>query len=207
MLKNDIKKGMMHLSSKDKVLSTIIKTNGIINLTQHKQYFNHLLKAIIGQQLSVYASASIFKKFMAFYKNSPQPHLIVKTDDIALRSLGLSNAKVKYVKDLSQKIISGEVKLKGLAKKTNEEILTELTIVKGIGVWTVHMFLIFKLGRLDVLPFGDLGIRKSIMINYRLKKLPDEKKIKFLAAKNNWHPYCSVASLYLWKSLDNKSES
>jgi DNA-3-methyladenine glycosylase II len=198
---------MKHLSSKDKVLSTIIKTNGIINLTQHKQYFNHLLKAIIGQQLSVYASASIFKKFMAFYKNSPEPHLIVQTDDAALRSLGLSNAKVKYVKDLSQKIISGEVRLKGLTKKTNEKILTELTIVKGIGVWTVHMFLIFKLGRLDVLPFSDLGIRKSIMLHYNLKKLPDEKKIKSLAAKNNWHPYSSVASLFLWMSLDNKNES
>jgi DNA-3-methyladenine glycosylase II len=207
MLKNEIKKGVKHLSSNDKTLSTIIKTNGVINLTQHKQYFNLLLEAIIGQQLSVYASASILKKFKAFFKNDPQPYLIVQAEHSTLRALGLSNAKVKYVKDLSQKIISGEVKLNGLSRKTDEEILEELTKVKGIGVWTVHMFLIFRLGRLNILPYSDLGIRKSIMINYRLKKMPDEKKIKSIAKKNNWHPYCSIASLYLWKSLDNKSES
>lgn len=207
MLANNIKKGIRHLSKNDKTLSTIIKTNGVINLIQHKQYFNLLLEAIIGQQLSVYASASILKRFRAFFKNNPQPELIVQTDSTALRALGLSNAKVKYVKDLSQKILSGGVKLKGLARKTDEQIIEELTKVKGIGVWTVHMFLIFKLGRLDILPCGDLGIRKAIMINYKLKKMPDEKKINSLAAKNNWHPYCSVASLYLWKSLDNKSES
>ncbi|MEW6702108.1 MAG: DNA-3-methyladenine glycosylase [Bacteroidota bacterium] len=192
-----------HLDRHDKTLSTIIKKNGIINLTHHRKYFNLLLGAIIGQQLSMLAASSIQKRFMDFFKNNPQPELILSTDDSALRALGLSNAKVKYVKDLSQKILAGEVKLKGLSKKSDEKIIAELTKVKGIGVWTAHMFLIFTLGRLDVLPVGDLGIRKSVMINYRLKKLPDEKKIRSIAKKNKWHPYASVASLYLWKSLDN----
>ena len=114
---------------------------------------------------------------MDFFKNNPQPEFILRTDDSALRLLGLSNAKVKYVKDLSEKILSGEVKLKGFAKMSDDDIIAELTKVKGIGEWTAHMFLLFTLGRLDILPFGDLGIRKSIMVNYRLKKLPDEKRL------------------------------
>jgi DNA-3-methyladenine glycosylase II len=207
MLNHHIKNAVNHLSRKDNTLSTIIKNNGIINLTKHKKFFNSLLKSIIGQQLSMFAADAIEKRFMIFFKNEPLPDLILQTDDPALRALGLSNAKVKYVKDLSQKVISREINLKGLSKKSDEEIITELTKVKGIGVWTVHMFLIFTLGRLNVLPYSDLGIRKSIMINYRLKKLPNEKKIKSLAEKNKWHPYCSVASLYLWKSLDSKDES
>lgn len=198
-----VNRAIKHLDRYDKTLSTIIKNNGIINLTRHRKYFNLLLGAIIGQQLSMLAAASIQKRFMDFFKNNPQPELILSADDSALRALGLSNAKVRYVKDLSQKILSGEVKLKGLSKKSDEEIVAELTKVKGIGEWTAHMFLIFTLGRLNVLPVGDLGIRKSVMVNYRLKKLPDEKKIRTIAKKNNWHPYASVASLYLWKSLDN----
>jgi DNA-3-methyladenine glycosylase II len=207
MSKSEITGAIEHLSKHDKVLSTIIKNIGIINLTQHKKYYNLLLGSIISQQLSTYAAASIHKRFMNFYKNNPRPEFILKTDDSALRLLGLSNAKVKYVKDLSVKILSGELKLKGFAKKSDDEIIAELTKVKGIGVWTSHMFLMFTLGRLNVLPFGDLGIRKSIMVNYRLKKMPDEKKIRLIAKQNNWHPYCSIASLYLWRSLDTKDES
>ena len=207
MSKIDLNSAVKHLSKNDKVLSTIIKNIGIINLTRQKKYFNLLLGSIISQQLSTYAASSIHKRFMDFFKNNPQPEFILRTDDSALRLLGLSNAKVKYVKDLSEKILSGEVKLKGFAKMSDDDIIAELTKVKGIGEWTAHMFLLFTLGRLDILPFGDLGIRKSIMVNYRLKKLPDEKKIKLIAKNNNWHPYCSIASLYLWRSLDTKNES
>ena len=207
MSKIDINSAVEHLSNSDKVLSTIIKNIGIINLTRQKKYFNLLLGSIISQQLSIYAAASIQKKFLGFFKYDPQPELILQTDDLTLRSLGLSNAKVRYVKDLSQKFMSGEVKLKGFGKMSDKDIIDELTKVKGIGLWTSHMFLIFTLGRLNILPFGDLGIRKSIMVNYRLKKMPDEKKIKSIAKNNNWHPYCSIASLYLWRSLDAKNES
>jgi DNA-3-methyladenine glycosylase II len=203
MLKSEITLAVKHLSKRDKVLSTIIKNFGIINLAGHKKYFDLLLGSIIGQQLSMYAAASIEKKFLNFFKNKPRPEIILQTDDAVLRSIGLSNAKVKYVKDLSQKIISGELKLKGISKKSDDEIIAELTKVKGIGIWTSHMFLIFTLGRLNILPVGDLGIRKSIMVNYRLKKLPDDKIIRSIAKNNNWHPYCSIASLYLWRSLDN----
>ncbi len=193
-----------YLVKQDKVLSTIIKNIGIINLTPPTKYFNPLLRAIIGQQLSTSAARAIYKRFIEFFNNSPHPDLILSTDDSVLRSLGLSNSKVKYVKDFSQKILSKEIHLAGLAKKSDEEIIEELTKVKGIGTWTVHMFLIFTLGRLNVLPVSDLGIRKAVMLNYGLKKMPDEKKIRLIAKKNNWHPYCTVASLYLWQSLDNR---
>lgn len=202
MQNHEIKKATKHLAKQDKVLSTIIKNIGIINLTPHTKYFNPLLKAIISQQLSTYSADAIYKRFIQFFNGKPHPESILRADDSVLRSLGLSNAKVKYVKDFSNKIISKEITLVGMSKKSDERIIEELTKVKGIGIWTVHMFLIFSLGRKNVLPFSDLGIRKAIMLNYALKKLPDEKKITRLAAMNNWHPYCSIASLYLWRSLE-----
>ena len=199
----EINRAIKHLSKHDNTISTIIKNIGIINLTPHKKYFNALLDAIIGQQLSTYAADKIASRFMNLFNNNPLPEQILEAKETSLRSVGLSNAKVKYVKDLAKKILSRDLNLKGLSKKSDEEIILELTKVKGIGVWTSHMFLIFTLGRLNVLPYSDLGIRKAVMLNYRLKKLPDEKKIKSISKKNNWSPYCSIVSIYLWRSLDN----
>jgi len=203
MLNHNLQDAVKYLAKRDNTLSRIIKINGIINLTPHKKYFIALLKAIIGQQLSIYAANTINERFMKYFNNKPEPALILQTDDQILRSLGLSGAKVKYVKDLSNKILTGEVNLEGISKESDELIISELTKVLGIGIWSSHMFLIFTLGRLDVLPYSDLGIRKAIMKNYKLKKMPDEKKIIEIAKKNNWHPYCTVASLFLWRSLDN----
>jgi DNA-3-methyladenine glycosylase II len=200
----EILTGIKHLSKHDKVLSTLIKNYGICNLQPHKKYFNSLLRSIVGQQLSVTAANAISKKFFRYFDNKPKPENIIAVPHEDLRKLGLSNAKAKYVKDLSQKIINKEINLKTIGLKTNDEIIVELTKVKGIGVWTVHMFLIFTLARLDVLPYSDLGVQKGIMLNYGLKKLPDEKKIFKIAKQNNWHPYSSIVSLYLWQSLDNK---
>jgi len=203
MQNHNLKEAIKYLAKQDNTLSRIIKINGIINLTPHKKYFIALLRAIIGQQLSMFAANSINERFMRYFNNKPEPELILQTEDPILRSFGLSGAKVKYVKDLSSKIISGEVKLEGIVKKSDEFIISELTKVHGIGIWSAQMFLIFTLGRLDILPHSDLGIRKAIMKNYKLKKMPDEKKVNEIAAKNNWHPYCTVASLFLWRSLDN----
>lgn len=199
----EIKRAIKHLSKHDNTLSTIIKNIGIINLTPHKKYFNALLDAIIGQQLSTYAADKIASRFMNLFNDNPLPEHILKAKETSLRAVGLSNAKVKYVKDLSRKIITKEIHLNKLSKMSEEEIILELIKVKGIGVWTSHMFLIFTLGRLNVLPYSDLGIRKAVMLNYNLKKLPDEKKIKSISKKNNWNPYCSIVSIYLWKSLSN----
>jgi DNA-3-methyladenine glycosylase II len=207
MHNHEIRKAINHLSKNDKVISTIIKNIGIINLKPSNNYFDALLRSIIGQQLSVRAADTICGRFMNFFHNKPEPEQIIQTDHVVLRNLGLSNSKVRYVKDLAQKILTKEISLKNLSRKTDEEIMGELTKVKGVGVWTVHMFLIFSLNRLNVLPYSDLGIRKSLMLNYGLRKLPDEKKINLMAVKNSWHPYCSILSMYLWRSLDNNFES
>lgn len=192
------------LSNSDKTLSTIIKNNGTCNLTPRKDFFNSLLEAIIGQQLSVKAANSIINRFYAHLGQNPSPNQILECQHELLRSLGLSNNKVKYVKDLSEKILNKEILLENIEKKTNEEILNDLIKVKGIGKWTVDMFLIFTLGRPDVLPTGDLGLKKAIMINYKLKKMPTEEKVLKISKKNGWAPYNTLASLYLWKALDNK---
>ncbi|MBI5807473.1 MAG: DNA-3-methyladenine glycosylase 2 family protein [Ignavibacteriales bacterium] len=202
-MNNEFQKALEHLKQNDSVLSSIISNYGNRNLTPHRKYFNLLLGAIIGQQLSMKAARSIRNRVFQYFNENPTPQKILETEDQILRSLGLSNAKVRYVKDLSHKILTGELNLKRISKRSDEEIINELTKVKGVGVWSAHMFLIFVLARLNILPTGDLGIRKAVMINYGLKKLPDEQKIKLIARKYNWEPYCSVASLLLWHSLDN----
>ena len=122
-------------------------------------------------------------------------------DKEKLRKCGLSYPKVKYIKDLSSKVIEGKLKIKKLNLLDDEEIITELIQVKGIGVWTAHMFLIFCLGRFNVLPGGDLGLKKAVMLNYKLRKLSDEIKIAKISKKNGWEPYNSIATWYLWQSL------
>lgn len=207
MKNSQINDALKHLSARDRRISALIKKFGTCNLQPHNQYFNSLLRAIIGQQLSVKAASSIYKRFIEYFNHKPKPEEILKSDDLVLREFGLSNAKVKYVKDLSLKVINKEIRIRNFSNRTDEEIITELCKVKGIGLWTAQMFLMFTLGRMNVLPVSDLGIRKSIMLNYGLRKLPDEKKIRQIAKKNNWYPYCSIVSLYLWKSLDSQFET
>jgi len=199
-----LKLALEHLSKNDKILSTIIKINGICNLTPRKDFFNSLLEAISGQQLSVKAADSIIKRVYSHFGENPLPGDILQESHENMRQLGLSNAKVKYIKDLAQKVTDNEIKLEGIHKKPDVEIMAELTRVKGIGEWTVHMFLIFTLGREDVLPTGDLGIKKALFMNYKLKEYPTPEQIIKISKKRGWAPYNSIASLYLWKSLDNK---
>ena len=139
---------------------------------------------------------------MIYFNRDPSPVKILETEHSLIRNIGLSNSKVKYIKDLSEKIITKEIILQNINSKPDEEIISELIKVKGIGVWTVHMFLIFSVGRLNVLPTGDLGLKRAIMLTYKLRKLPDEKRFIRISRENNWNPYCSIASWYLWKSLE-----
>lgn len=199
-----LKLALDHLSKNDKTLSTIIKNNGICNLTPRKDFFNSLLEAIAGQQLSVKAADAIIGKFYAHFGKNPFPGDILKESHDKMRQLGLSNAKVKYIKDLSQKMVDKEILLDGIERKSDAEIMEELTRVKGIGEWTVHMFLIFTLARQDILPTGDLGLKKALFNNYKLKEMPGKEEMIKISKKKGWAPYNSLASLYLWKSLDNK---
>lgn len=202
MKKSEIINGILHLEKNDPNISRIIGRSSQFNLKPRNDYFDSLLRAIIGQQLSLKAAASIIKKVETHFQGLPSAECILQTDDAVLRALGLSNGKVKYVKDLASKTLSRELSFRAIGSKSDEEIIKNLTKVKGIGVWTAHMFLIFTMCRPDVLPTGDLGIKKAVMLNYGLSSLPDEEGVRKIAAINNWQPYCTIASWYLWRSLE-----
>ena len=199
-----IENGISHIYNNDKKLAAIIDAAGPCNLKPKQDYYHALLRSIVGQQLSTVVAGVIKERIFSLFNNKPLPEDIISTSDQKLRSLGLSWAKIRYIKDLSQKIIRKEMHFRGLKKMSDEEIINKLTKVKGVGVWTVQMFLIFTLGRLDVLPVNDLGIRKAAKLNYGLRKLPSEERLKKLSKKNGWDPYKSIASWYLWRSIDMK---
>lgn len=185
---------------KDPKLAPIIKTIGVYNIKITRNKFESLVEAIITQQLSGAAAKSISNKFRTLYSTRfPQPNDVIRTSNAKLRKTGLSKMKVSYIKDLSTKIESGNLNLKTISKLTDDEIISELTKVKGIGKWTAEMFLIFSLGRMDVLPVDDLGLKKGVQRLLRLDELPHKNKIEEVAQK--WRPYRSIATWYLWKSL------
>jgi len=185
---------------KDKYLASLIEKYGVCTIKPigKNDYFVSLVEAIIGQQLSGKAAESIFKKVKLGLKNI-SPSEIIKCKDITLRNYGLSWAKVKYLKDLAHKVDRGDLKINNLSDLSNEKIIESLTQVKGIGRWTSEMFLMFSLARPDVFPVDDLGIRKGIRKILGINLEPE--KIKRFARR--WKPYRTVASWYVWKSLEN----
>lgn len=195
-----------HLGKVDPILAPIITLAGLPTITPHKNYYQELVESIISQQLSVKAAATIFKRFLALFPEEafPEPGLILSKDIEELRSVGLSRQKATYIQDLAVKVIGGTINFNQLDSLSNDEVIAELTKIKGVGVWTVHMFLLFCMGRLDVLPTGDLGVKNGIFALYDLKEKPSPEIMEKIAKKNKWHPYESVASWYVWHSLDNK---
>jgi DNA-3-methyladenine glycosylase II len=197
-----------HLSQHDKQLAALIKYYGAAGLKPHTDYYGELVSSIVGQQLSAKAGATIWRRVLELFDGQmPSPQQLVEIDAEKIRAAGVSYPKIGYMKDLAQHIIDGRLDLDHAATLSNQELMTQLTAVKGIGEWSAHMFMIFSLGRLDILPVGDLGIRKAAMALYGLGELPDRFTLEKLAAKNRWPPYESVAAWYLWKSLDTPIES
>jgi DNA-3-methyladenine glycosylase II len=193
-----------HLSNADPILAKAITLAGACTLKPHTNYYQELVDSIISQQLSVKAATTIERRFMDLFAGVyPAPEQILETPHETLRGAGLSNAKCNYVRDLAQHIIDGELELGRFNELNNEQIIQELTAVKGIGEWTAHMFLIFAMGRLDILAHGDLGIRLGIKSLYGLPDLPSPVQVQEIALKNNWHPYESVACWYIWHAKDN----
>lgn len=194
-----------HLSRRDPVLRRLVRRHGPCQLRPHTRYFESLVGAIISQQLSTKAAETILGRFKALYDPAPfpRPAQILATDDARLRSVGISGQKLSYIKDLAAKTEDGTLRLSRLSRMSDQEITELLVQIKGIGVWTTHMFLIFSLGRLDVLPVGDLGIRRAIERAYQFKQLPAPDEIENLAERHGWRPYCSVASWFLWRSLQD----
>jgi len=197
-----------HLLSADAVLATLMKAHGPLDAEQHKRgrpadAYGALLRSIVGQQLSTKAAFTIYERLIGLYGGqTPAPEQIAATDPEELRGVGLSYAKAAYLRSLAEHVIDGELELDRLTELEDDEVMTQLTAVKGLGPWTAHMFLIFHLGRPDVLPVGDLGVRRAVQLAYGMEKLPTVAEVEKIAAP--WRPYRSLASLYLWRSLDNE---
>jgi DNA-3-methyladenine glycosylase II len=201
-MRTDFTKSEKHLAAADPILAAIIAQNGACTLRPQRPYFVALVEAILSQQLSVKASATIFKRFKEKLGGRVTPERILKLTAAQFRSVGVSRQKMSYLRDLSAKWRNGAVNHRRFAEMNDEEIIAALTQVKGIGRWTAEMFLIFSLLRPDVLPVDDLGFRKALQVAYKLRRLPNAKKITQLAEK--WKPHRSIATWYLWSSLDNK---
>lgn len=192
---------LKHLSKVDKRLGIVIKSVGDYTIKTRTDPFQFLTEAIVFQQLGKSAAAAIYFRFLQQYKDiSPTPERILVTPNEILRSkVGLSAKKIEYLKDLSYKITLGQLDLSSLTTKTDEQVATSLMQVKGIGRWTVDMFLIFCLGRPDVFPIGDQSLKRAMMKVYCLEILPVPATMQGISQA--WKPYRSVATWYLWKSL------
>lgn len=195
-----------YLARVDSTLAPIIAIAGLPSIIPNKNYYQALVESIISQQLSVKAAATILKRFLALFPGDdfPTPGEILEKDIEALRAVGLSRQKATYIQDLAVKVLEETVRFNHLDALSNEEVIAELTKIKGVGVWTVHMFLMFCMGRLDILPTGDLGIKNGIYSLYNLKDKPTPEEMEMIATLHKWHPYETVASWYIWHSLDNK---
>jgi DNA-3-methyladenine glycosylase II len=193
---------LAHLA-RDPKLGAVIERVGPCRLTLRTEgsHFGAIARAIVYQQLSGKAAATIHGRFLdLFGGREPLPAELIAVPDETLRGVGLSRQKLAYLKDLARHAVTGELDMENLHELSDEEILAQVTAVKGVGVWTAQMFLMFRLGRPDVLPVLDLGIRKAVQRIYGLRKMPEAHKIEALAAK--WRPHCTVACWYLWRSLE-----
>jgi DNA-3-methyladenine glycosylase II len=198
-----MRKAIHHLRKSDPVLSVIIKSVGSYKMNYDDPAFASLAEAIVYQQLHGKAAATIFKRLTDLTGLPLTPQGILKLSEEQMRGAGLSKQKLSYLRDLAAKAASGEVDFAKLPDLPDDEVIKELTKIKGIGVWTAQMFLMFSLQRPNVLPTGDLGIQMAIRKHYRKRKLPKPAQMEKIA--KCWEPYRSVACWYLWRSLDIKT--
>jgi DNA-3-methyladenine glycosylase II len=191
---------LKHLAVADARLAAIIKSVGTCEIKMRRDPFQSLVEAIIYQQLAGSAADAIYSRFVKIYGRFPRPSQLLATRDTKLRAAGLSGRKIQYLKDLALRMSDGRLKLARLPKLPDEQVIEQLVQVKGIGRWTAEMFLIFCLGRQNVLPVGDLGLRKAMQKTYSLDELPSSESMCNIAQP--WKPYRSIATWYMWKSLE-----
>ena len=192
-------KGKIYLSNKDKVLKKLIQTYRNEYLNLNSNYFHSLINSIIGQQISVSAADSMKTKFFKLKRNiTPQTVSKLRTTD--LRKCGLSRQKILYIRNISKFFLQNKKFIKNISNSSEEEIYNNLIEIKGVGNWTIHMFLMFSYGSSNIFPTGDLGFLKAISKLYKVQLPISERKLKLLYKK--WSPYSSQATWYLWRSLD-----
>mgnify|MGYP001566854940 CR=1 FL=1 len=194
-----------HFKKTDPILYKALEKVGKVEMDKPrspKVYFEHLVRSIVFQQLSGKAANTIYSRFMALLpKGKVTPETILKLSDEEIRGAGISGQKMGYIRDLSQKVKDKEVDLNNLQNLSDEEVISELTKVKGIGRWTAEMFLMFTLTRPDIFSHGDLGLRNAIKMLYKLEN-PTQEQVELICAK--WSPHRTYACRILWESLDNR---
>jgi DNA-3-methyladenine glycosylase II len=195
-----MKEAIHHLRRNDSVLAEIIRRVGDYRIEFREPGFETLVKSIVYQQLSGRVASIIFERLVKAAGGGLTPASVLKLRPERMRKLGLSKQKTVYIRDLARHTRDGRVVFQELETLTDAEVIERLTEVKGIGVWTAHMFLMFALRRTDLLPVGDLGIRNAIKAAYGLKESPTPAEVEAMGAR--WRPYCTVASWYLWRSLE-----
>jgi DNA-3-methyladenine glycosylase II len=198
-----MRKAINHLKKCDPVLGAIIQRVGAFRMEFGEPTFHSLAEAILYQQLNGKAAVTIFNRFTEKTGDPVTPEGILKLSDAEMRAVGLSKQKTAYLRDLAEKTKAGLLAFERLGELPDEEVINHLTQVKGVGVWTAHMFLMFTLRRPDVLPTGDYGVQVAIKKHYRKRKLPRPKDMEKIAKA--WAPYRSIACWYLWRSLDIKT--
>ena len=201
MIKLD--EAIAHLKAHDPVMADLIARHPEPTFTKHPHYYQELMSSIIGQQLSVKAAATIKQRFIDLFGHFPAPEEVLATSIDDMRAIGLSRQKASYLIAIAEHARDQRVDFARLDRLDNDAVINELTAIKGVGAWTVHMFLMFCMARLDVLPVGDLGIKRGVQHAYQLPGLPTPEQVAAIAEQRHWHPYTSVASRYLWLSLDN----
>jgi 3-methyladenine DNA glycosylase/8-oxoguanine DNA glycosylase len=198
-----MRKALLHLKKADPVMRAIIERVGPYKMQFGEPKFHSLAEAIVYQQLNGKAAVTIFKRFAALAGDPLTPEGILKLKPEQMRSAGLSKQKTSYLFDMAERTHSGELNFSRLPKMSDDDVIEHLTQVKGVGVWTAQMFLIFSLRRPNILPTGDYGVRVAIKKAYHKRKLPTPEVMEKIAKP--WDPYRSIASWYLWQSLDVKT--
>ncbi len=197
-----MRKAVNHLKKSDPIMATIIERVGPLRITYREPVFETLVRSIVFQQLSGKASLTIFNRLNDLCGGSVTPDAIQNLTVGEMRRAGLSKQKIGYIRDLAEHALSGELDFTRISEMTDEEVIVALTQVKGIGVWTAHMFLMFALRRPNILPIGDLGIQNAVKRAYNKRKKVTPKHVE--KHGKLWHPYCSIATWYLWRSLELK---
>src|SRR5713101_9678265 len=198
-----MRKALLHLKKSDPVMRALIERVGPCKMQFGEPVFHSLAEAIVYQQLNGKAAVTIFKRFSALAGDPLTPAGILKLTPEQMRSVGLSKQKSSYLFDMAERAHRGELDFSRLPEMSDEAVIEHLTQVKGVGVWTAHMFLMFTLRRPNVLPTGDFGVRMAMKKYYKKRKLPKPAQMEKIAKA--WEPYRSVACWYLWKSLDVKT--
>jgi len=198
-----MRKAVNHLKKADPILRVLIERIGPCRMEFGPPEFHSLAEAIVYQQLNGKAAVSIFRRFAAVAGEPLTPAGILKLSEQQMRSVGLSKQKSSYLRDMAERAVSGQLDFSKLDEMSDEEVIKHLTQVKGVGVWTAQMFLMFTLKRPNVLPTGDFGVQSAIKKHYNKRKLPKPAQMEKLAKP--WEPYRSIACWYLWKSMDVKT--